>query len=86
MREAKYPKSNHMDEEKKFLHAISSPITSLHLNLENAIGLLEDAGGGERVVTCLALLRKSLEQVKKSTTLIRERREICLKTEERSDK
>lgn len=67
-----------MKEERKFLHDISTPLTVLQLNLENALILLQESGAGGSDQS-LDLLRKCLEQVKKSSVLVRERRELLQK-------
>ena len=67
-----------MDQERVFLHDISSPLTSIHLNVENAICVLEDAKP-ESVADCLKLLQSCLVQTGRVAEMIRARREELVK-------
>ena len=68
-----------MSEERKFLHDISSPITSLQLDIENALAILEENPSTDDISDCRGLLKNSLSQVKKTVTLIRARRDILIR-------
>lgn len=66
-------------EERKFLHDISSPITSLLLDLENAQQLLTaPVLIPNDLKDCRELINNCLEQVTRSIELIRTRREILI--------
>lgn len=62
-----------MDQERAFLHDISSPVTTIQLNVENAICILEDGNRGS-VDDCLKILRASLAQTARVSSMIRDRR------------
>jgi hypothetical protein len=65
-------------EERKFLHDISSPITSIQLNLENAAILLAE-GTPNSFAECSKMLKACLGQARRTTEMIRERREALTK-------
>lgn len=67
--------------ERKFLHDISTPLTSLQMDLENAISILEEGKEPEGMAISMGLLRKCMTQVKKSVLLVQQRREEVQKAE-----
>lgn len=71
-----------MSAERTFLHDISSPLTSILLNMENVIMMLEDRKP-EEIDECIAMLNSCLLQVRRSTELVRERREVLMKESEK---
>lgn len=62
-----------MNEERKFLHDISSPLTTLQLSLANILTLIEEDPAGHRELL-LEMLRKATEQTKRAGTMVQERR------------
>jgi hypothetical protein len=62
-----------MDREKAFLHDISSPLTSIQLNVENSLYLLEE-GGVANMEECLKVLKACLAQTTKLSEMVRKRR------------
>ena len=64
-----------------FLHDVSSPLTSLQLNLENAIMMLEDKKP-EEIDECLKILNSCMGQVRRIVTMVRDRREVLIKESE----
>jgi hypothetical protein len=69
-----------MDTERKFLHDISSPLSTLQLNLELVISVL-----GEEPVSdlpmCRTKLAKCMEQTQRIVELIRSRRDVLIASE-----
>ena len=65
-------------EERKFLHDVSSPLTTLLLSLETAAEMLEQEGlaPDSRPV---ALVKKALGKINDISNMIRERREYIKK-------
>lgn len=63
--------------ERKFLHDLASPITTIQLNLENVLCLLKD-NKPEDIVDCMKMLHSCLEQSSRATELIKGRREILI--------
>jgi hypothetical protein len=67
-----------MSLERKFLHDLSSPLTAIQLNLENALEMLkEGAPDGQR--GCAEMISSSLGQMEKAMELMRARREVLIK-------
>ncbi|MDR3559293.1 MAG: hypothetical protein P4L58_02740 [Candidatus Pacebacteria bacterium] len=66
-----------MNAERKFLHDISSPFTTLQLNIENVILILEE-GKPEEIAECVTMLNSSIAQIKRATEMIRARREVLI--------
>jgi len=60
-------------EERTFLHDISSPLTTVMLNLGNALSVLEE-NNSDDLATCKVLIEKCLHQTKRATDLITARR------------
>jgi hypothetical protein len=71
-----------MDQERTFLHDISSPLTSIQLNVESAISVLEE-GTPESMLECLNILRPCLEQANRAADMIRARRNELTKVEKK---
>lgn len=71
-----------MNQERTFLHDISSPLTSIQLNVENAICVLED-GTPTSAAECLEILRACLIQTGRVAGMIRARREELLNAEKK---
>lgn len=63
--------------ERVFLHDVASPLTTLQLNLESTIMILED-GGATSETESVKMIQNCLGQVKKMAELIRARREILI--------
>ena len=63
-----------MSAERTFLHDISSPLTTVQLNMENVIDMLEDRKP-EEIDECIKMLNSCLAQVKRATEMVRVRRE-----------
>jgi hypothetical protein len=70
-----------MSDERKFLHDIASPFTSIQLDLENAISLIEDGLKPEDAKECVSILKSSLQQIKRSTQLLQARRQVLIDQE-----
>ncbi len=64
-----------MNDERKFLHDISSPLTSVILNLENIVDMLQEKNP-EDLETCLKMMNNCIHQTKRASEMIKERREI----------
>lgn len=69
-----------MSEERKFLHDISSPITTMQLNLENAMALLEDKKP-EDLEQALKMLGSCVSQILRVAAMVQARREVLMKGE-----
>lgn len=61
-----------MQTERSFLHELSSPLTSVILNLENALTLLAESPG--EPAAAIDLLKRCAEQSQRAAELIQERR------------
>ncbi|MGZ3651046.1 MAG: hypothetical protein ACXVB9_08205 [Bdellovibrionota bacterium] len=70
-----------LKEERKFLHDLASPLTSLQLNLENVMTLLED-GEAADFAGVKTMVESGLKQIKKMTMLVGNRREVLIKETE----
>jgi C4-dicarboxylate-specific signal transduction histidine kinase len=68
------------NEERKFLHEISSPLTTIQLNLDSALMILEDQKP-EEFANALLLLKRCLDQSKRAGAMVRERREVIIASE-----
>ena len=66
-----------MSTERSFLHDISSPLTSVQLNIESVIMLIEEAKP-EDVKNCLRMLNTCLVQLKRASDMVRNRRDSLL--------
>ncbi|MGE3263509.1 MAG: hypothetical protein AB7K68_17150 [Bacteriovoracia bacterium] len=66
-----------MNEERKFLHDIASPLTTIQLNLDNAIMMLEDKKPEEQA-EALQLLQRCLEQTKRAGLMVQARRQLLI--------
>jgi hypothetical protein len=71
-----------MNEERTFLHDISSPLTIVQLNVENALTLLKD-GKPEDLDECANILASCMTQATRATNMIRLRREHLIKETEK---
>jgi len=69
-----------LNQEKKFLHDIASPLTTIHLNLENVIYLLEEKKV-EGILDCIRILNSCVVQTKRAMDLVHDHREILIKSE-----
>jgi hypothetical protein len=70
-----------LKEERKFLHDLASPLTSLQLNLDNVVMTLED-GKAENIAEAKAMVEGCIKQIQKMTDLVRSRREVLIKETE----
>jgi hypothetical protein len=70
-----------MNTERSFLHDIASPVTSVLLNLENIVAILQD-NKPEEIEECIKMANSCVTQLKRTTEMIRERREILIKESE----
>lgn len=64
-----------MSKEREFLHDIASPLTTLQLNIENALAMIEEKNSGP---DCVQMLNSCLEQLNKAHNLIRTRRDLLI--------
>ncbi|MGZ3696380.1 MAG: hypothetical protein ACXVBE_04810 [Bdellovibrionota bacterium] len=71
-----------MSAERTFLHDVSSPLTSVLLNLENVIAMLEDRKP-EEIDECIKMLNSCLTQVKRSAEMVGARRAILMKADDK---
>lgn len=62
-----------MSREKTLLHDISSPLTSIQLNVENALYLLSE-GGLTNKEECVRMLKACLAQAGKISEMVRKRK------------
>ena len=69
-----------MSLDRNFLHDISSPLTTVQLNVENVIMMLEDRKP-EEIDECIKMLQACVTQVKRATVMVREKREELMKAE-----
>ena len=68
-------------EERTFIHDMASPLTSLQLNLENVIMVLED-GKPEDLATAKTITQSCMKQIKKMTDLMQQRRTVLIQEAE----
>ncbi|HEY8280699.1 MAG TPA: hypothetical protein VIH99_13805 [Bdellovibrionota bacterium] len=68
--------------DRRFLHDISSPLTTVHLNVENAVILLREGKPGE-IKDCLEILQVAVTQLKRITGMIKEKREELIEAEQK---
>ena len=61
-----------MQTERSFLHELSSPLTTVILNLDNALTLLGEGPGNSEAA--IALLRRCAEQSQRAAELLQARR------------
>ena len=73
--------SQQLNPERAFLHDISSPLTTVQLNLENIVAVLEE-GKPEEQADCVRMLNSCLSQVRRAAEMIRARREVLVKASE----
>jgi nitrogen fixation/metabolism regulation signal transduction histidine kinase len=66
--------------ERTFLHDISSPLTTAQLNVENVVSILEERKI-EDIQQCLKMLTSCMNQLKRASTMISNRRESLIKEE-----
>jgi hypothetical protein len=71
-----------MQEERKFLHDIASPLTTVQLNLDSVLMLLED-NKPEELPEAITLLQRCLDQAKRASTMIQARREYLISQEKK---
>lgn len=71
-----------MADERKFLHDIASPLTTIQLNLDNAILMIED-GKPEELPESLQLLKRCLDQTRRASAMLQARREILIAAEKK---
>lgn len=69
-----------MPDERKFLHDIASPLTTVQLNLESVVMILEDKKP-EELPQALELLRRCVEQTRRAGTMVQARRQIIITRE-----
>jgi hypothetical protein len=70
-----------MNTERTFLHDIASPVTSVLLNLENIMSILQDRKP-EEIDECIKMAGSCVTQLKRAVDMIRDRREILIKESE----
>lgn len=76
----KFPNGFPMHTERRFLHDLASPLTTVILNLDNALALLTESP--EQTAAAIDLLRRCAEQSQRAAELIQERRRHIAAQEE----
>jgi hypothetical protein len=67
--------------ERTFLHDISSPLTTLELNLGNVISILEERNPSD-IDECLKLAKSCLTQLQRAGEMIHARRAVLIQESE----
>lgn len=71
-----------MQDERKFLHDIASPLTTVQLNLDNAMMILEDKKP-EELPQAMELLQRCLDQARRAGSMIEARRQVLIAQEKK---